>query len=267
MNNKIGIGVITCNREDFFRKTINALPDVETIVVVNDGQSYPSDAYPTKVKEVLQHSRNKSVGISKNEALRYLIQDGCQHLFLVEDDMLITNPEVCRAYIKGAEASGIWHLNFGYHGPANKKPDGTKNPRTTVEYEPGIELAFNPNCVGSFSYYLKGVIKTIGYMDERFINAWEHCEHTYRTIKEGLHPPWWWFADLANSDEYIQELASSEVNSVIRKTDEWRLNMQNGAGWFQIKHGFTPTAIPDTHPDVVIKKLEEIQMNYSKKML
>ena len=104
-------------------------------------------------------------------------------------------------------------------------------------------------------------------MDERFINAWEHCEHTYRAIKEGLHPPWWWFADLANSDQYIQELASSEVNSVIRKTDAWHRNMQEGTAWFKVKHGFTPTAIPDTHPDVVIKKLEEIQANYARKVL
>lgn len=269
MNNKIGIGVLTCNRADFFQKVIKAVPDVDTVVVVNDGSPYNNDIYPSKVKDVLQHTKNKCIGISKNEALRYLIQDNCNHLFLLEDDILIKNPEVCRAYIHGAEASGIWHLNFGYHGPANFKSNqyGVKNPRTTVEYEPGIELAFNPNIVGAFSYYLRGIIKTVGYMDERFKNSWEHVEHTYRIIKEGIHPPFWWFADLANSDQYISELASSEVNSVIRKTDTWRTDMQMGAVWFKRKHGFIPTAIPDTHPDVVLQRLEEIKEKYARKVL
>lgn len=267
MKNKIGVGILTCNRLDFFKKCIESIPNADEIVVVNDGLPYSNDVYPGKVKSVIQHTKNKCVGISKNEALRYLIQKECDHLFLVEDDMLIINPNVYEHYIHGAEASGIWHLNFGYHGPANKKPDGTKNPRTTVEYEPGIELAFNPNCVGSFSYYHKGVIKNIGYMDERFNNAWEHVDHTYRIIKAGLHPPFWWFADMADSDQYINELACSEVNSTIRKTPEWSKNMQLGMAWYEHKHGFIPTKTPDTPPQKIIEILEGIQKNYARKVL
>lgn len=267
MSHKIGIGLITCNRIDFFKNCVNSLPSVDSIVVVNDGSPYPNDVYPSKVKEVIQHQTNKCVGISKNEALRYLIQDGCQSLFLVEDDMLIKNQDVCLAYIRAAEASGIWHLNFGYHGPANKRPDGSKFPRTTLEYAPGITLAFNPNCVGSFSYYLRGVIKKAGYIDEKYINCWDHVDSTYKIIKMGFHPPFWWFADLANSDEYIAEQACSEVNSVIRKTEEWKKNMYMGAAYFKHKHGYIPTDIPDTPPNKVIEILEQIQKNYARKVL
>jgi len=269
MNNKIGAAILTCNRVDFFKQCLASIPGVETLIVVNDGKPYDSDVYTRNVKEVIQHSSNKCVGISKNEALRYLIQDGCQHLFLIEDDMLIKNPDVFNAYIKAAEASGIWHLNFAYHGPANFKPGqyGVKNPRQIVDYENGIEIGLNPNSVGSFSYYLRGVIKSIGYMDERFQNAWEHVDHTYRIIKAGLHPPFWWFADLANSDEYINELASSEVNSVIRKTSEWTEGMQKGAQWYAQKHGFIPTKTPDTPPEKVLAICEDIQKKYAKKIL
>jgi glycosyltransferase involved in cell wall biosynthesis len=269
MKNKIGIGVITCNREKSFEKCINSIPAVDTIVVINDGMPYSKEYYPSKVKEVIQHNKNKCVGISKNEALRYLIQDDCDHLFLVEDDMLITNPDICTAYIKAAEESGIWHLNFGYHGPANFKPNqyGVKNPRQVVEYKNGIEIALNPNCVGAFSYFYKGIIKTVGYYDERFHNAWEHVEHTYRIIKLGLHPPFWWFADIANSDEYIKEQATPDESSAIRKTPEWTQGMQDGMLWYKQKHGWIPTHTPDTSPDQVMKILEEIETKYARKVL
>ncbi len=268
MKNKIGVGVITCNGIERFKQSISTIPNVDCLVVVNDGNPYPNEIYP-KNAEVIQHSKNMSVGVAKNDALRYLMKQDCDHLFLAEDDMLITNPEVFIAYIKAAEASGIWHMNFGYHGPANFKPGqyGIKNPRQVVDYENGIEIALNPHCVGSFSYYLRGIIKTIGYFDERFVNAFDHVENTYKIIKMGLHPPFWWFADIANSDQYIKEQASSDVNSVIHKDEKWKQNFQQACAWFKHKHGYYPTEIPDTPPDKVLEILNTLQKNYARKTL
>lgn len=267
MKNKIGIGVLTCNRADFFKKCIDSIPEVDEIVVVNDGKPYDEEIYPSKVKELIQHGTNKCVGVSKNEALRYLMQKDCDHLFLVEDDMLIVNPEVCQKYIHAAEISGIWHLNFGYHGPANKDALGKKHPRNIIDYEDGVAIALNPNCVGAFSYYLRGVIKTVGYMDERFINAHDHTEHTYRIIKAGLHPPWWWFADVADSDLLINEQACSSVSTTIPRTEKWKRDYMDAITWFRHKHGIGPTEIRDTPQPEVIKLLEEIQNKYAKKVL
>jgi GT2 family glycosyltransferase len=266
MNNKIGVGVITCDRQEFFEKCINSIPEVNTLVVVNDGMPYPSNIYPSKIQKLYQHTNNKSVGVSKNEALRYLIQNGCEHLFIIEDDIIIKDSNVFSAYINAANKSGIYHFNFGYHGPANFIPSqyGVPNPRQIVNYGDGIEISFNANCVGAFSYYLKGVIKHVGYMDERFRNAWEHVEHTYRIIKAGLHPPFWWFADISNSMNYLQELANSEVNSTIIKTPEWIRNFQLGALWYQHKHGHIPTKTPDTPPEQVLQILNTIQTNYAR---
>jgi GT2 family glycosyltransferase len=250
------------------------------MVVVNDGTQYPASAYPSKVKEVIQHSRNKCVGISKNEALRYLIQDGCEHLFLIEDDMIIKRNDVFDTYIKAAEASGIYHLSFALHGPANKKQiqqssmDVTKrhlldqnsepNPRTIIDYGNGTEIALYPNCVGSVCYYLRGVIKHIGYIDEQFKNSWDHVEHTYRIIKEGLHPAFWWFADINKSWEYIGEAEDSIKNSAIARSPDWIKNFNEGAHWFKHKHGYFPTSIPDTQLNNVLETLKTIKTNYSK---
>lgn len=261
---KIGIGIITCNREKFFKQCIDSIPSIGDIVVVNDGKPYDNSVYPSKMKDLIQHTTNKCVGISKNEALRWLIQNDCTYLFLIEDDMIIKKPEVFEKYIIAGAKSGIFHMNYYNHGNANRKPDGSKNPREIIDYGNEIEIGFFPNCVGALSFYHKGVIKAIGYMDERFINSWEHCDHTYRAIVAGLHSPWWWFADLANSEEYIVEQGTVDTTSVIRKTPEWIKGMQIGAAWFKHKHGYIPTEILDTSPEIVRQKLEEIQKKYSR---
>ncbi len=266
MKNKIGVGVITCNAQERFETCIKSIPNVDKLVIVNDGNPYTGSVYPDDA-QVIQHDRNKCVGISKNDAMRELVQSKCDHIFLVEDDMIIKNPDVFTHYIHAAEGSGIWHLNFGYHGPANLDQDGNPNPRQIVEYDNGPSIALNPNCVGSFTYFLKSVIKNVGYHDEHFKNAWEHVEHTNRIIKAGLHPPFWWFADVADSYDYITEYASSEVNSVIRKDEAWQKNMQEGMVWYKKKHGFYPTQTPDTPPQNVMAILEGIENNYARKVL
>lgn len=266
MSNKIGVGVITCNAEERFKSCIDSIPNVDELVIVNDGCEYPPSAYPDNAT-IIQHSKNKCVGISKNDALRSLIQSGCEHLFLIEDDMIIKNPDVFTHYINAAEGSGIWHLNFGYHGPANLTDEGAPNPRQIVEYDNGPSIALNPNCVGSFTYFLRSVVKHIGYHDEHFKNAWEHVEHTNRIIKAGLHPPFWWFADVADSHEYITEYASSEVNSVIRKDDEWNKNMREGMEFYKHTHGWYPQQTPDTPPQNVMAILEDIEKKYARKVL
>jgi GT2 family glycosyltransferase len=281
MNNKIGVGLITCNKPDRIALSAPTIPNVDCLVVVNDGSPYSSDLYP-KNAEIIQHSKNMSVGVSKNDAMRYLIQQGCDHIFIMEDDVLIKKPDVFEAYIKAAQASGIWHLNYALQGPANRKQiqmggmDITKrgellqtsepNPKVKVDYD-GNELAFYPNSVGAFSYYLKTVIKAVGYHDEQFYNAWEHVEHTYRVIKAGLHPPFWWFADLANASEYLDDIPGCIEQSTIAHTPEWIQNFQKGMAYFKYKHNYIPQEIPQTPPDQVLPILEQIKANYARKII
>lgn len=260
MSNKIGVGVITCNRENFYKQCIDSIPSVDEIVVVNDGNPYAG--YTTKPTEVIEHDCNKCVGVSKNDALKYLISKNCDHIFIVEDDMRIKNSDIFMKYIHTAEESGIWHLNFAYHGNGNMR-NGAPAPLMTIPYKKE-SISLNANCVGAFSYYYKGVIDQIGYIDEYFKNCWEHVEHTYRIIKKGLHPPFWCFADVAKSYDYIQELGVVQDTSIIRKSDDWNRYMQDGAAYFKIIHGVAPLEIPRPSQKQVLDSINTLRTNYSR---
>jgi len=265
MSNKIGVGIVTYNSPERLKQTAFTVPNVDKFVIVNDGTGhlYPSDVYP-KNAEIIKHDKNYSVGCAKNTALRALLQAGCTHLFIMEDDIMIKNPQVFEAYIKAANKSGLHALMYGCHGPANIKTDGTPNPRQVIDYGEGIEIALYQHCVGAFEYAHKGVARNVHMYNEVFKNAWEHISRSYEMVTLGLLPGFWWWPDLANSMDYLAEIGSSEVQSVIRKTDEWKQNMQQGAHYFKHLWGNFPTEMPDTPPEQILEKLKIIQKNYAR---
>lgn len=263
MNNKIGVAVITCNRPDFFAKCIETIPSVDEVIVVNDGKKYKE--YPAGVDEIIQNPRNLGVAASKNIALRRLIELDCAHLFLVEDDIIIKNPHILEKYIKTAATSGIWHLNYGLHGSYNRRQDGTPIVKMTAEYTGGTEVALYHNILGAFSYYFHNVIRHVGYMDERFHNAFEHVEHTYRIILKGLHPQFWHFADVINSQDDIEDQTENYEGSTIRQDEKkWKDDLIRAMSWFKHKHGEIPQKLPQAPEAEVQKTLETLEANYAR---
>lgn len=261
---KIGLGIITCNREDFLRKCYKSVPvdKLQAFVIVNDGKKLKGKY---KKADVIQHKQNKGVGVSKNDALKFLLEKDCEHLFLIEDDIFITNNDVFRAYIKAADETGIKHFMFGYHGPANKTGSkGQPTPRLFIEYKNNIKIALNTHCVGAFCYFHKTVLDKIGLFDEAYNNVWEHVDHSYCAVKAGLIPGYWWWPDIANSCDYLDEQACSEEfdKGVIRKQSDWELNLTDGARHFFAKHQYMPNTVPDLSPDDIYNNLKQIKKEY-----
>jgi glycosyltransferase involved in cell wall biosynthesis len=262
--NKVGIGMTTYNAEHRIKQSAFTVPKwMKHFVIVNDGTPYDNSSYPEQAY-LIQHETNMSVGAAKNSAMQYLLDQGCEHIFLMEDDILIKDEKVFEEYIKHSVISGIKHLNFALHGPANKKGstgfktledrkdvDGEPNPRLIIPYPEGKKIVLYPNCVGAFSYYHRSVLEKIGLFDPMFKNAWEHVEHTFQAIKNNFHPPFWYFADIENSWEYLTDIPNSIQESTIARTPEWNENFRIGTEYYKKKHGITPTETPLLNPQSV----------------
>jgi len=271
--NMIGVAIITCNRPGFFVKCVKSIPKekIDHLIVVNDGDSlvnaYLSDRITYKVDIINNNPSKQGVGKSKHIAINTLLDRGCEHIFIIEDDIIVTNPDVFDKYIEASKETGIKHFMFGYHGPANKNgiSKGDPVPKWKFKYNKNI-IVLNQHCVGAFCYYHKDCFDVIGNFDLDYHNAFEHIDHSYCLAKAGLTTPYWNWADIYRSWEYLDELACSEENSSIRVRDDWQANIKKGYELFKKKHGYTPFGsgcIPETSHEELKIILKEIHEKYS----
>jgi glycosyltransferase involved in cell wall biosynthesis len=253
---KIGVGVVTYGRPDYFRKCIHAvekqLPKVvDHILVYNDGSE--DDRYLEIYDEMspsieLYHPLvNRGVAIAKNWLLEEMMSHGCDFMFLLEDDIIIKSPKAVTEYVRLSQESGIEHLMFAHHGPANAGKD------KLLHSHNGIDLWRNG--VGAWALYTKNVIKQAGLFDQNFKNAWEHIEHTHRIAKAGLTAPWGCFADISDSKNYLAEIPGSIEGSVIRPRGEWLDNVINGLIYWR-----------DTRPDFPLGHILDNLMQEEEKL-
>lgn len=258
MNERIGIAVITCNRPEFYKKCYNSIQEnwYDKIITINDGE--PVEKIDNNI---IINSGGKGVGHAKNIAFKQLLDDGCDYIILVEDDMIFKD-NLFKAYIDAHNKTGIHHFMFGYHGPANKNgvSGGAPKPRKIIDYG-DIKIALNLHCVGAVTFYTRKCLLDVGLHDENLINAFEHVDHSYRLAKAGYSTPYWWWSDIANSLDYVEEQACSENNSSIRPRSDWQSNIEKSAIYFLHIHNIHPVQVPDTSIKEVVSILKEFK-NY-----
>ena len=275
---KIGVGIITCNRLNYLRNLLKTIPKekINELVVVNDG--LPVNDYVEKEFEFgtwIDNPVNLGVGKSKNKAIKHLMSLECDYIFIIEDDMLIKDPTVFDRYIEAYKKSGIHHFNYGPGSPFNRRQTiqdfdlhnrhlldqhSEPNPKLVIEYSKDIKIALYEHTVAMFSFFTKEVLDKVGYIDEEFYNAWEHVDHTYRIIKAGYHPPFWWFADIADSDKFLTEAPGAIDNSSIAsKSEQWSKNVYGGREIYKRKHGHYPNNPPLVLKEEVITVLKNLK--------
>lgn len=230
----IGIGITTYNRPDYFKDCIESvtkhlLPLVDHVVVYNDGSRVDyKEVYKDVDKRIHIEHKNKNRGVAhaKNWLMRKLLREGCDYIFLLEDDLIIKDPKAVFGYIKVADKTGISHLMFAHHGPMNKGKRIHSDPN-------GIELF--PHCVGAWCFYTREALEAVGFMDESFKNAWEHVEHTYRLSLAGYTEEFPYFADVKGSDKWIAEQPGAIEKSSIRKDPAWAIQTYLGLRYWKMK--------------------------------
>lgn len=237
-----GLAVVTYNRQHRLKQCLESLEEnnwggaEHRVVCVDelDSPKYGSlmDEFP-HVHWVFQE--NKGVAANKNSALKKLLSLGCDVLFLMEDDILMKSPTACIEYDIFARGAGVQHLNFALHGNQRR-----------IKWRVLIKnIPCYPDCVGAFSYYTREVIETVGYMDENFVNAWEHVEHTMRIANAGYTTPFWFFADHPDNDKLLEEQEGSLEDSSIRPRSDWKPNIKKGQEYWIQKHGSFLPPRPD----------------------
>jgi len=265
MHEKIGCAILTHNREESFKQCYNSIPQnlIDSFIIINDGNPYP-DQY-NKYNGIIQNPKNIGVCKSKNLAFKRLQKDNVDFYFLIEDDIIIKDPTAFQKYIDTYKETGIHMMGHLYHGPVNRGgvSHGSPQPRLSVEYNNNIGVDFGVGCVGAFCFYTKECIDKVGLFDEKFYQAFDHVEHTYRIHKAGMTTHYWHNADIKDSWKYLDEVACSEESSTIRFKDpeKWMKNIQSAVQHFKLKHGYAPAwqdCIPDVSQEELLTFLREL---------
>lgn len=224
---KVGLGITTYNRPEYLEQCIegvkkNLLGEADVIRIYNDGSDKKhKDAYkkiydnlPKEIK--FKHNPvNQGVAKAKNTLVIQLLNDGCDYIFLLEDDIIIDSPKAISEYIRLSELSGIEHFQFAHHGEANVG--------MLYKSEKGVDCY--TAAVGAYCMYTRKCFKLIGLFDEKMFNAMEHVEHSYRMQLVGLTTPYPLLPDLTKSREYMHEIPGSIDGSSIRPRKDWQVNI------------------------------------------
>jgi GT2 family glycosyltransferase len=277
MDEKIGVGIITCDRPEFLKNLLDSInreqANINELIIIDDGNKKALYTHP-KVNFIHHTSGRLGVGKAKNLALKDLYDKNCDYFFIIEDDMMIKDQTIFQQYTTASKASNIQHFNYGPGSPFNRKQtiknfdlhnrhlldeETEPNPRAIIDYKDS-KIALYRHVTGTCSFYTRKAIDAVGFIDENYKNAWEHVDHTYSIIKANLHPPFWWFADIANSHELITPQKNAIGNSSTSKnTNEWMENVRVNAEKYKDKHGHYPAEALDTSLDIVTEILKKIK--------
>lgn len=276
MENKVSVAIITCNREDYLYNLLlsleSSMDSIDELIIINDGK--PLQQTPP-FGILLQNEVNLGVCKSKNKALQYMLDNNANYIFVIEDDMVVLDKHIFARYIAASKVSGIQHFNYGPGSPFNRKQTiknfdlhnrhlldqhSQPNPKLIIDYGNDIKISLYEHTVAMFQFFTRECLIKCGMYDEDFRDAFDHVHFTQNIIDKGMHPPFWWFADIFESEKYLTEAEGAIVNSVIAKDESvWMGKVRAGAEIYKQKHGWYPAYTPKTSEEDVIKILKKMK--------
>lgn len=253
---KIGVGITTYNSEDYFKSLYDTLPltKIDELVVVNGGKNY-KNTYNTNW---IQHYTNCYPSVCRNDCINFLLQRNCEHIFIIEDDMLLKSPDIFDIYLEASKVSGLKYFSFVSTSWESGKPN-LRTPRLTVEYNKDVSVSFYKNMCNEFTYHHKTCYEKVGLYDTNYRDPWD-IDMAYRESQQNYAAPFWWFADVTDSDNLItnNSVAVSRLQGS-RPDGSREERIQKEWQYFTNKHGIMVNQIPDTLKENVLEKLKRIK--------
>ena len=212
---RVGIAITTHNRPDVLKRAIEQhmkhLPAGALVVVIDDG-SYPAAVVPDGV-QLLRHETSLGIVASKNASLTALMDAGCEHLFLWDDDAWPIVDNWHLPYIESPEP----HLAYQFLDLA-----GTNKLNDLSElYRDDQHVAYTGQR-GVMLYYHRSAIEKVGGFDRVYGRGmYEHSDLALRIHNAGLTT--WAYGDVVGSEKLIHSLDEHEAveRSVPRPDRRW----------------------------------------------
>lgn len=200
---KVGIAISTHQRPEVLKQAIEQhmkyLPAGALVVVIDDG-SKPAALVPDGV-QLIRHETSQGIVTSKNASLSALMDAGCEHLFLWDDDAWPIADGWHLPYIESPEP----HLAYQFLDLAGRN----KLNDIAVLYRDEKHVAYTGQR-GVMLYYHRSAIEKIGGFDPVYGRGmYEHSDLALRIHNAGLTT--WAYADVVGSEKMIHSLDEHEA--------------------------------------------------------
>jgi hypothetical protein len=230
----VGLGVMTWRRPERFRECRASIVKhlgryVDYVVCVQDGgECYIRDS-PSRWRTI-DHGQNHGWAETKNECLDRLVKLGCDHLFMIEDDTVVTSPEAIPGYVWAAERSGLHYLTAHPWGETTTALVRSDGPVTCWAY------------VGSWWTYMSryGYLVGGGY-NEYMGGIMGDIELPQRWARQGLTHGWGCLPDATGSEAWVEPHCLTVEESTIANQPGWLARQEHLISWWD-------ETMPETMP-------------------
>lgn len=264
MRNNTLIGILTYDREDFCLNLLKSIQDLTGIdvMILKDGEGTEyTDSYWNSVPHgtfFKEQKENHGIGFNKKSIMDFARKEKYEHLYLIEDDVMIKDVNVFHYCQSFSSVSGLCHFNW------NSPTEALKSPKFSINYDSKGEnvASVNHNCSGCFQYFNKQGLDSCD-IDLAYLNAWEHVDLEMQLCFQGLIPAFWNFVSPNNLGDML-EMQDTGNRSTITGKDNYESNVANGAEYFIKKWGCFVTDIKSPTTEIVAYQLKQIQLKYGK---
>jgi glycosyltransferase involved in cell wall biosynthesis len=257
-NEKIGVGITTYNSESYFKTLFDSLKDdniIDELVVVNGGEPY-KEIYNC---DWIQHYKNRFPSICRNDCISFLLNKDCEHIFLIEDDMIIKNIDIFKKYIEVSKITGLNYFSFVSMSSEAGSP-GNRNPVLQVNYKDSHGVSFYQNMCNEFTYHHKSCFLKCGLYDGKMRDLFDADMVFRQSIANPNVAPFWYFADITDSDNYIENNPVAVSRLQADRPDGSRADLiVDTMHYFTNKHGIVLNSINCKTKEEVIEFLKNIK--------
>jgi hypothetical protein len=221
----VGLGITTWQRPEMYRECRESIQRhlshlVDFVMVVQDGgESYIHDN--PKWWRSISHGDNRGWSVAKNTCLDRLARLGCDHLFMIEDDTLVTSPEAITGYVDAALASGHHYLTAHPWGEATTR---------MVEHD-GL-VTYWAYCGSWWTYMSETGLLRGGAYDSTLGGIMGDIELPQRWQLQGLTSGWGRLPDATGSEGWVRPRCLTVDQSMIASQPGWAARQEFLLRWW-----------------------------------
>ena len=134
-----------------------------------------------------------------------------------------------------------------------------RTPRLVLQYTKDVSISLYQNMCNEFTYHHITCFQKTGLYDVNFRDPFD-IDMAYRESQQDYTSPFWWFADITDSDKLIKNNPIAVSRLQANRPDGSREQIiQKEWGYFLKKHKIMVNQIPDTSKEQVLEKLKSIK--------